>query len=45
MSEDIVDKPFDEASGKAEDAHEQAVKELRDKVAKAKSEALKKLGS
>jgi hypothetical protein len=45
MSADMVEKPFRSASEKVEEAHRQSVEELRAKVAKAKSDALAKIGS
>ncbi len=43
MSEDPVDEPFRSAAKRAEAAYDQAVGELKAKVAKAKEEALKKV--
>ncbi|HYC12352.1 MAG TPA: hypothetical protein VEC02_06820 [Nitrososphaerales archaeon] len=43
MSADITAEPFKSASEKVEEAHQSSVKELRAKVAKAKSEALAKV--
>jgi uncharacterized protein YjbJ (UPF0337 family) len=43
MSEDLVSEPFNSASEQVEGAHQQAVTELKDKVAKAKAAALKKV--
>ena len=45
MSEDLVDEPFDSASKRVQDAYDQVANELKAKVAKAKSEALKKISS
>ena len=45
MSKDIVEEPFDSAAKQVEEAHEQAVAELKSKVEKAKSAALKKVSS
>lgn len=45
MSEDLVSGPFDSAAQQAEAAHDQAVSELKEKVAKAKAAALKKVGA
>ncbi len=43
MSEKIVDEEFEAAEQKVEASHQQAVAELREKVQRAKSAALKKL--
>lgn len=43
MNEDLVDEPFKSASKRVEEAHDQAVAELKSKVEKAKSEALQKI--
>ena len=43
MSEDSTEEEFASAAAQVEAAHRQAVAELRSKVEKAKSEALKKL--
>ena len=43
MSTDTTDEPFKSASEKVEEAHERSVKEVRAKVAKARSEALAKV--
>jgi len=45
MSEETVDEAFDAAAEKIEAAHEQAVAELRSKLEKARSAALKKVSS
>jgi hypothetical protein len=45
MTEETVDEPFDAAAEKIEAAHKQAVAELRSKLEKAKSAALKKVSS
>ncbi len=45
MSGDIVDGPFSSAAEQVERAHQKAVAELKSKVEKAKSEALKKVSS
>ncbi len=45
MSGDIVDGPFTSAAEQVERAHQKAVAELKSKVEKAKSEALKKVSS
>ena len=45
MSEELVGKPFDSASKRVEEAYDRAAAELKGKVAKAKSEALKKISS
>ncbi len=43
MSEDLIDEPFDSVSKRVKEAYAQAADELKAKVAKAKSEALKKI--
>lgn len=43
MSKEIADEPFRAASERVEDAHQRSVRELRDKVAKARSDALAKV--
>jgi hypothetical protein len=43
MSEDLSEEPFESASQKVEDSYQVAVAELKSKVEKAKSSALKKL--
>ena len=45
MSEDLVGEPFDSASKRVQEAYDRAATELKGKVAKAKSEALKKISS
>ena len=45
MSEDLVSEPFSSASKRVQDAYNQAAAELKEKVEKAKSEALKKISS
>ena len=45
MSEDIASEPFEEASSRVEEAHRKSVAELKEKVAAAKAEALKKIAS
>jgi hypothetical protein len=45
MTEEIVDEPFDAAAERVEVAHQQAVADLRSKLEKAKSAALKKVSS
>ena len=45
MSEDLVEEPFKSAAEQVEAAHRQAVSELKSKVEKAKSAALKKVSS
>ncbi len=45
MTEEIVNEPFDAAAERVEEAHQQAVADLRSKLEKAKSEALKKVSS
>lgn len=44
MSEEIVDGSFESAESEVESAHQQAVARLREKVRKAKAEALKNVG-
>lgn len=43
MSEDIVDEPFKAASKRVTEAFDQASEELKAKVEKSKSDALKKI--
>jgi len=43
MTEDVVDEQFDAAVERVEAAHLQAVTDLRSKIEKAKSAALKKI--
>jgi len=43
VSEETVEGPFDSVEEQVEAAHQRAVEQLRTKVQKAKSEALKKL--
>jgi F0F1-type ATP synthase membrane subunit b/b' len=43
MSEELVERPFDEASEQMEAEHKRAMEELKTKVEKAKSAALKKV--
>jgi hypothetical protein len=43
MSEDLVDEPFKSAAKRVEKAYDAAAEELKQKVAKSKSEALKKI--
>ncbi len=45
MSGEIVNGPFRSAAEQVEAAHQQAVSDLKSKVAKAKSAALKKVSS
>lgn len=45
MNGEIIEEPFRSASSKVEEAHQQSVADLRAKVAKAKSEALKNVRS
>ena len=45
MSEDTASEPFEEASARVEEAYRKSVAELKDKVAAAKAEALKKVAS
>jgi len=45
MSEELVNEPFDEAAEKVEAAHKQAVADLRSRLEKARSTALKKVSS
>jgi hypothetical protein len=43
MSEELVAEPFDAAAKKVEDAYEAAAEQLKIKVRKSKSDALKKI--
>ena len=43
MSEDLVDEPFRSAAKRVDETYDRAGEELRAKVAKAKTEALKKI--
>ena len=43
MSEDLADEPFKAAAKRVQDAYDQAAEELKEKVSKAKAEALKKV--
>jgi len=43
MTEELVDEPFTAASKRVKDAYDQAAEDLKSKVEKAKSEALKKV--
>jgi hypothetical protein len=43
MSDELVDEPFDAAAKKVAEAYDQAAAELKAKVEKTKSEALKKI--
>jgi len=43
MTEEIVDEPFNAAAEKVESAHQQAVADLRSRLKKARSAALKKV--
>jgi hypothetical protein len=43
MSEELVDEPFRAAAKRAEETFDRAAAELKSKVEKAKSEALKKI--
>ncbi len=43
MSEDLVEEPFKAAAKRAEETFDQAAAELKSKVEKSKSEALKKI--
>jgi hypothetical protein len=45
MTEETVDEAFDAAAEKVEATHRQAVDDLRSKLDKAKSAALKKISS
>jgi DNA-binding protein YbaB len=45
MTEETVDEAFDAAAEKVEAAHRQAMADLRSKLEKAKSAALKKVSS
>jgi hypothetical protein len=44
MSEDLTDEPFDAVSKRVQEAYDQAAAEFKEKVAKARSEALRKIG-
>ncbi len=43
MSEELVDEPFRSAAERVEEAYDRAREELKSKVAKSKSAALKKI--
>jgi len=43
MTEDLVDEPFAAASNRVKDAYDQVAEDLKAKVEKAKSDALKKV--
>lgn len=43
MSEELVDEPFDSAAERVDEAYNQAKEELKSKVAKSESAALKKI--
>ncbi len=43
MSEDLVEEPFKSATKKVEEAYDKAAADLKVKVERAKSEALKKV--
>ncbi len=45
MSESIVDRPFKSAAEKVDEAHDQAVAELKSSVERSKAAALKKVSS
>jgi len=45
MTEELVDEQFKPASQKVDEAYDQAAEDLKSKVRKAKSDALKKLSS
>lgn len=45
MSEDLVDEPFKSAAKRVDDAFNQAAEDLKSKVVKSKSDALKKVGA
>jgi DNA-binding protein YbaB len=45
MTEETVDEAFNDAAEKVEAAHKQVVADLRSKIEKAKSVALKKVNS
>ena len=45
MSRGMTEEPFESAAEKVDRAHQRAVEELRERVAKAKSEALKKVSA
>jgi len=43
MSEELVDEPFKSAAKRVEEAYDKAAEELKSKVEKSKSAALKKI--
>lgn len=43
MSEDLVDEPFKSAAKRVRDAYDKAAEELKSRVERAKSQALKKV--
>jgi len=43
MTEDLIDEPFVAASKRVKEAYDQAAEDLKAKVEKAKSDALKKV--
>jgi len=43
MSEDLVDEPFKSAAKRVEEAYDATADELKQKVAKSKAEALKRI--
>jgi len=43
MSKDLADEPFNSAAKRVEEAYDKAVADLKAKVERAKSEALKKV--
>jgi hypothetical protein len=43
MSEDLVDEPFNSAAKRVDDTYNQAAQELKAKVERSKTEALKKI--
>ncbi|HUK79887.1 MAG TPA: hypothetical protein VLU91_04415 [Nitrososphaerales archaeon] len=43
MSEDLVSEPFKSASERVDRAYDQAVEDLKSKVAKSKADALKRV--
>jgi hypothetical protein len=45
MSEDLVSEPFDAVSKRVQEAYDLTASELKEKVARARSEALKQIGS
>ncbi|MDG6898430.1 MAG: hypothetical protein JRN24_01695 [Nitrososphaerota archaeon] len=43
MTEDLVEEPFSAAMKRVEEAYDQAAEDLKEKVKRAKAEALKKV--